>query len=175
MKSVLISMRPRWVEKIASGKKTIEVRKTAPREVPFKCYIYCTKDKYYPFDIDEGKVIGEFICDKLYEFTYNCNVGEYNIGKGSLKRTCLSYSKLKAYGKVKTLYGWYISDLKIYDKSKELSEFISPMRAKNCVALCKNGICSDGKYEELCDVKLRCEYKKVTRAPRSSWCYVEEI
>lgn len=45
MKSVLISIRPKWVEKIASGKKTIEVRKSAPKEVPFKAYIYCTKDK----------------------------------------------------------------------------------------------------------------------------------
>ena len=45
MKSVLISIRPKWVEKIANGQKTIEVRKTAPKEVPFKGYIYCTKDK----------------------------------------------------------------------------------------------------------------------------------
>ena len=45
MKSVLISIRPQWCEKIASGKKTIEVRKTAPKEVPFKAYIYCSKEK----------------------------------------------------------------------------------------------------------------------------------
>ena len=46
MKSVLISIRPKWCELIASGKKTIEVRKTRPRiPVPFKCYIYCTKPK----------------------------------------------------------------------------------------------------------------------------------
>ena len=45
MKSVLIAIRPQWVEKIARGEKTIEVRKTAPKEVPFKAYIYCTKEK----------------------------------------------------------------------------------------------------------------------------------
>ena len=46
MKSVLISIRPMWCELIASGKKTIEVRKTRPKiETPFKCYIYCTKPK----------------------------------------------------------------------------------------------------------------------------------
>ena len=46
MKSVLISIRPKWCELIASGKKTIEVRKTRPNiETPFKCYIYCTKPK----------------------------------------------------------------------------------------------------------------------------------
>lgn len=44
MKSVLISIRPKWCELIASGKKTIEVRKTAPKlPTPFKCYIYETK------------------------------------------------------------------------------------------------------------------------------------
>lgn len=43
-KSVLISIRPRWVEKIAREEKTIEVRKTRPKmDPPFKCYIYCTK------------------------------------------------------------------------------------------------------------------------------------
>ena len=45
MKSVLIAIRPQWAEKIAKGIKTIEVRKTAPKEVPFKAYIYCTKEK----------------------------------------------------------------------------------------------------------------------------------
>lgn len=47
MKSVLMSIAPKWCELIANGKKTIEVRKTRPKiETPFKCYIYCTKEKY---------------------------------------------------------------------------------------------------------------------------------
>lgn len=42
-KSVLISIRPKWCEKITSGEKTIEVRKTRPKlDTPFRCYIYCT-------------------------------------------------------------------------------------------------------------------------------------
>lgn len=46
MKSVLIAIRPKWCEKIASGKKTIEVRKSRPKiEMPFKCYIYRTTEK----------------------------------------------------------------------------------------------------------------------------------
>lgn len=45
-KAVMISIRPKWCEKICNGKKTIEVRKTRPKlEPPFKCYIYCTKAK----------------------------------------------------------------------------------------------------------------------------------
>ena len=46
MKSVLISIQPKWCELIANGKKTVEVRKTRPKiDTPFKCYIYCTKNK----------------------------------------------------------------------------------------------------------------------------------
>ena len=43
-KAVLLSIRPNWCKKIANLRKTVEIRKTAPNlEVPFKCYIYCTK------------------------------------------------------------------------------------------------------------------------------------
>lgn len=46
-KAVLISIQPKWCELIASGKKTVEVRKTKPKlDTPFKCYIYCTKESY---------------------------------------------------------------------------------------------------------------------------------
>ena len=46
-KSVLISIRPQWVEKIFNGSKTIEVRRTFPKqlETPFKVYVYCTKER----------------------------------------------------------------------------------------------------------------------------------
>lgn len=45
-KAVMLSIRPKWCEKIASGEKTIEVRKTRPKmNTPFKCYIYCTSVK----------------------------------------------------------------------------------------------------------------------------------
>ena len=47
-KAVMLSIRPKWVEKIVNGEKTIEVRKTRPKlQTPFKCYIYCTMDHPY--------------------------------------------------------------------------------------------------------------------------------
>ena len=43
-KAIMLSIRPKWCEKIISGEKTVEVRKNRPKlETPFKCYIYCTK------------------------------------------------------------------------------------------------------------------------------------
>lgn len=43
-KSILISIQPKYVEKILNGEKTIEIRKTMPKcELPIDVYIYCTK------------------------------------------------------------------------------------------------------------------------------------
>ena len=42
-KAIMLSIRPKWCEKIVNGNKTIEVRKTRPKmNTPFECYIYCT-------------------------------------------------------------------------------------------------------------------------------------
>lgn len=47
-RSILISIKPEWVEKILNGEKTIEVRKTMPKcELPIDVYIYCCKTKPY--------------------------------------------------------------------------------------------------------------------------------
>ena len=200
MKAVMISIQPKWVEKIASGQKTLEVRKTAP-EVPFKAYIYCTKAKPYlyreanpPFELfldsdlyegegyDDrlfsGKVIGEFICDEIIEWQYNKS-HQYYVDypddctsyfpylKCHSEATGLKCSELENYGKGKTLYGLHISNLKIYDKPKELSEFYTK---KTCNSCKKSGYESTAcMYDEDCKVPM-----PITRAPQS-WQYVEEI
>ncbi len=134
MKSVLISIRPQWVEKIASGQKTIEVRKTAPKEVPFKAYIYCCKGNNgyeWLYRVDDnghgkaqslhGKVIGEFICDKV-----DGHLSGWDTAFGDIVDTtpmCLTVEELLHYSARKPLYFWHISDLKIYDRPRALSEF----------------------------------------------------
>lgn len=134
MKSVIISIRPKWCEKIVSGKKTIEVRKTAPKEVPFKCYIYMTQGAYKDLGLyseciyqNRMKVIGEFICNKITR--YNCDkafdeyfIAGYIGAYMPLKEMCLTNKDLIEYGKGRPLYGWHISNLKIYDKPLLLSE-----------------------------------------------------
>ena len=43
MRAILISIKPERVEKILNGKKTIEIRKTAPKfDLPIDVYVYCT-------------------------------------------------------------------------------------------------------------------------------------
>ena len=77
MREVLISIQPKWCELIASGKKTVEVRKTRPKiDTPFKVYIYETKvydtlfgkGKPKKLCVGGGKVIGEFVCKDIEEF-----------------------------------------------------------------------------------------------------------
>lgn len=184
MKSVLISIQPKWCELIVSGKKTVEVRKTKPKlETPFKCYIYCTnggKDVFYRSDysyddilytpkhkaeckkrleenghkVYNGKVIGEFVCDKLYMIRYSC--GSYrcdgltrieNDRLASASR--LSLSDMRNYLLCENGYAWHITNLVIYERPKELSEF------------------------NHCGVNYH--FNPPITKPPQSWCYVEEV
>ena len=222
MKSVLISIRPKRVEKIANGQKTIEVRKTVPKQVPFKCYIYCTKPKKpkkytlhtyinsgygrkefgvigqwrsgkevvdvnshlpayrYNAYLAEGKVIGEFVCDKVYElFLFGMGTGiklldELVSPEMFCKESCLTEQEICDYIEEKDGYGWHISDLKIYDEPKELGEFkkTKDKIAMTCGMRARNGLCRAIDHEKLCD-NIKCCFK--TPRPPQSWCYVEEL
>lgn len=196
-KAVMISIRPKWCEKICNGEKTIEVRKTRPKlETPFKCYIYCTQarerlitilkdgDENYgeiyrgkPVFIktDEGsvcdmwgkrqKVIGEFVCDRIFPIDVYDNgcIKDWNFE--CMWQACLPYEGIAAYiGREKRGYGWHISDLKIYDQPKELSEF---------KGLCKveSDCCACPYYNYS---KMDCDGRTIKR-PFQSWGYVEAM
>ena len=210
MESVLTSIRPKWCEKIVNGKKTIEVRKSAPKEVPFKAYIYATRPKKFykcgavrtsdellwlanckvktgdgfkfladgeEYHFLNKRIIGEFICDRIDEYKYvycdhpeigypvgyDCGDNWYDIDDEDLQKACLTEEEFKRYGNGKTLYGWHISDLKIFDKPKKLREFCIPCKT-NCEN-CKKPLFYDC-WEEKGRVKL------VTRPPQS-YMYVE--
>lgn len=171
MKSVLISIKPKWCELIASGKKTIEVRKTRPQiECPFKCYIYCSageplwltlgktvmSDKAYNRIIDDipillnQKVIGEFACYKIIEVDCDSVAPfEYQTKDYIEDKICFGRDELIKYAGFTRPFGWHISDLLIYCEPKELIEF------KHCGA----------NYH----------YNPVISRPPQSWCYVEEL
>ena len=180
-RSVLISIQPRWCELIASGEKTMEVRKSRPNlSVPFKCYIYCTKGADMLWVLDaltrrkygisavcanlenpegasqgNGRVIAEFTCTNIDFITPDSFAVKEDAEK-ELSGSCLTPRQAKDYAgwsgkpiwRCKDLYGWHISNLKIYEKPKKLSDFtgIKTMR--------------DG-------FELR-----VLERPPQSWCYV---
>lgn len=197
-KAVLISIRPKWVEKIASGEKTIEVRKTRPKlETPFKCYIYCTRDKHLAFmqnqtgtnliacmDVDaaipvggaigNGKVIGKFTCDRIYKIDKDSTdflfkAGGLSVYKQAAEEKCglcvaMTDDELHGYLGHCQGYGWHISDLRIYDAPKELSEFKTLCRVDaDCCA------CPYYNY-----TKMDCDGRVIGRPPQS-WCYVDDV
>lgn len=45
MKAIIQAYSPEEIERIARGEQTIKVRKTAPKDTPFKVYMYCTKER----------------------------------------------------------------------------------------------------------------------------------
>ena len=191
MKSVLLSIKPKYCKLIVDGKKTLEIRKSKPKiETPFKCYIYCTGVKSMTLseyvkihqttggNIDDwhGKVIGEFVCDKVGAFRVfeNGTVQDFFFEK--LKHSCLSYDEIAEYiGRNRAGYSWHISNLKIYDKPKELNEFR---------AICRHyedGLCGHCEYYYYANNEsYRCEecmvdgFKPLKRPPQS-WCYVKEL
>lgn len=163
-KAVMLSIRPKWCVKIANGEKTIEVRKSRPKlETPFKVYIYCTLPKYPHEDFiitdypkpqfyGGGKVIGEFVCDRIFPIDVLDNGSIRNWNYEHMDQARLSYEDLAAYigGVGKRGFGWHIVDLKIYDAPRELSEFTG-----------------------LRDTRFGAAPYDIKRPPQS-WCYVEE-
>ena len=190
-KAIMLSIRPKWCEKIANGEKIIEVRKTKPKlETPFKCYIYCTRDKHLAFmqnqtgtnliacmDVDaaipvggaigNGKVIGEFTCERIAPITYDGGRLWCPTNAAFSPATCLSQAEIIAYiGDKGRCYGWHISDLLIYDQPRELTAF---RRA-----------CPNSWYCESCAMYWEnngtCGNESLyIKRPPQSWCYVEAI
>jgi Uncharacterized conserved protein len=161
--AVLISINPKWCELIASGKKTIEVRKTKPKLLPpFKCYIYCTKmDDPIKYHGWTGYVIGEFICDWCDPFQpRRADFAELSLG------SLVPPRELYEYAKGKTLYGWHITDLKLYAEPKEISEFKRWNRTEQ-TAPCAHVYALYSPCESCTECNLK-------RAPQS-WTYVEEV
>ena len=177
MKSILLSIKPQWVEKILNGEKTIEVRKRFPKDYVGWVYIYCTKsellqrhwqkvdgigkfitygrktkDKDYdsPHTLN-GKVVARFWCDKVEEITTE----KWSPSKEQdlLKASCLTENQLFDYCNLesgKPFYAIHISKLEIFDEPKYLTEY----------------------YKTYIETEKGIYYQVLTKAPQNL-CYVE--
>ena len=206
MKGVMLSIQPKWCELIASGKKTVDIRKSRPElDTPFKVYMYCTKPKkkycvigyngcsdelyklpngqikfgdsvelmlYDNYNSDNflcGKVIGEFVCDRIDKYNTSWLDGEDRL----LPLSCLNDEEIMDYmnGYLdKMFYAWHISDLKIYDKTKELGEFENSCTNISPCEECKFSINDENIFGI---ISIGC-YRMLSRPPQS-WCYVDLI
>jgi len=193
MQAVLFAVRPEWCRKIATREKTIEVRKTAPKlPAPYKGFLYCTqphpkrrKDVFYPFFETvkkmtippeglmvtaypgNGKVWAEFICNSADPHDLPYPAYQREVDPMLLKGSCLTYTELHNYvGSGNRFYGLHISELTIYDKPRELSDFRrwcpNDLYCESCAMFSMNA--------ETCGNSAL-----VLNRPPQSWCYVEEM
>ena len=177
-KAILMSIRPQYVAKILNGEKTIEVRKKFPKDYVGWVYIYVTKGKPYITgiynyehkivygDIENknhninGKVVARFWCDKVsptYDF-YEEEICDL---------ACITKQEYLDYFGYDDGYAIHITNLEIFDKPKELSEFKSKLHIKGGCKNCPQYTGFPMPYCATCDFLL-----PLTRAPQS-WCYVE--
>ena len=138
MKAVMLSLHPVWIDLIAEGKKTLEIRKTRPKlEPPFKCYIYKTKTSHDPLlkknafrklFYGYGLVVGEFICDAVFPLSFEVNSPSALTPPVEFPGAAMTDADIHAYlGNGKTGYAWSISELEIYTKPKRLEHFQKPL------------------------------------------------
>lgn len=72
-----------------------------------------------------GKVMGEFVCDRIIDIPYSQYFVDYyhTMPQDDLEATCLCLGHIDEYLLSKNGYGWHISNLVIYDKPKEVRDF----------------------------------------------------
>lgn len=92
MTEILLSLRPEWWEKIKSGEKTVEIRKSMPQIVhmPFRVVVYLS---------GSGCIVGKFDCHELIKTIRPAYL---------LDGSCLTEAELIRYARGRSLCGWGI-------------------------------------------------------------------
>lgn len=112
MKAIILSIKPEWWEKILTGEKKLEIRKTAPRSdteetLPLTVLAYVS---------GTGQVCGQFMCPGWVKTNFMPYLSS---------QSCVSLEQLEKYagGPGKSLYGWIVDSPEEYDAPKPLAEF----------------------------------------------------
>ena len=183
MQSILMSINPYWWNLIKSGEKTIEIRKSKPivkDDEPFKCFIYETEKGF-----GVGAVVGEFICKKCVLLDYDSIAGGY-WGNGdfkyvdyyddqlkSFKNSRMTKDELMYYSHGRRIYGWFISELKVYEKPIPLNKFYK-FRCRDKYKSPEE--CPNNKYNVATErTQITCSYGNCLiplSSPPQSWYYV---
>lgn len=174
---ILASLKPYYYYLIGERKKTIEVRKSALKDLPQDIVFYMSKDEKsfakIPKEFQEkyrehfGKVGIRAVVDNMDVYAYDCCDG-VDIDDDMLLETMIDREYINIYAKGKSLYGWHISDLKIYDKPRKLSEFR------------KSGFMTEEEWLFNLYPNTHCHYDawakkfEITRPPQS-YMFVEEL
>lgn len=112
MRAVLMSMKPEWWEKILSGEKTLEIRKSAPQSKDGRAFRWPLTVLVYVSGT--GAVQGQFVCPGWVKTS---------LLEMLVDRSRVKLEDLRTYAKGGSLYGWLVVNLEKYDTPSPLAEF----------------------------------------------------
>lgn len=200
MKKVLMPLSPQECERVFNGEQTLLVRKRIPKcDTPYEVLAYMTATKercrlweyITAYQIGDKmvngsqKVIGSFVCRGIMR------------PNDSLRRmaeqSLLTENELFEYSNGKELFGLRITEPKLFDKPKELSDYwLYNDELHKRWEEDNNFCCYDGTDENglmttdcvdawhniincyLCWNEWSGWCHRITRPPHS-WCYVEDV
>ena len=147
-----------------------------------KGLLYCTKEKPYlverlPFNEKKfyqcrkkndyyslnGKIVAE--CDFEVEEIYYLSWMNEKLRERILKQSCLTDKQFSDYmGNKDTCYALHISNLKIFDEPRELSDFTTRTPVDYDSIICDS--CTDFGFD--CNkCRYSCDYQQVIKAPKN--------
>ena len=176
MKAVLMSIRPKWAQKIDRGEKTVEIRKSFPikLETPFKVYLYCTRGKDRLIEVvkDGADIYGETYHGKPFFIT----LPEGGYGDRVRRQTVFGEFVCDGVELLQIRYTPF--------KPERLKRYATPITGEACLSV--DDLERYGKGAELYGWHISeyrfykfAERKRLEdfglKRPPQSWCYVEEM
>ena len=178
MKAIMLTIRLKWFYLTYKGIKTIEVRKSAPKDFVGDVFEVVSKTNFEKdlmeipeserefFKQFKGKVGLKFTLNKVEEIKSKyVGFADYSTSvlnmAGIEMLSCLKHEELFEYLKYEKGYAWHISNLVIFDKPKELGEF-KHYNKPNCDSC-------PFQHSALCEyhIEVECDDIPLTKAPQS--------
>ena len=111
MKAVLMSIKPEWWERILSGEKTMEIRKSAPQSKDGRRFTWPLTVLVYVSGT--GEIQGQFTSPGWIKT---------NLLEMLPEQSCVPLENLREYAKGGSLYGWMVKNPERFDTPSLLAE-----------------------------------------------------
>lgn len=181
MRAIMLTIRLKWFYLTYKGIKTIEVRKSAPKDFVGDVFEVVSKTNFEKdlmeipenerefFKQFKGKVGLKFTLNKVEE------IGMWNFSEYGTRtllephlciKSCLDCLELKNYLKGKGGYAWHISNLVIFDEPIDLWKFEKKVHYTKCET-CPFNVGSKMPYCATCEFLI-----PLKQAPQS-YCFIE--
>lgn len=202
--AILMNFKPKEVQKILNGEKTLAISKTMPKcKLPIDVYIYCSRGKGTKkspslcatphlspvLQILEGRIVAKFtlkevvgfkVDDKEIDTIVFDNITRLYFEEKSLEyMTQVSYEEMAKYLNGKKGYLWDIDNLEIFNKRLKLNHFwveCDSETGKDCKH-CSFLVCENNEsvgHEEWCNSEHD-HMRRLKKAPSNyQYVWVEE-